>query len=419
MRQENIRPIQEPAESGQIIILMAVFLVLLLLIVAVLIDIGTVLNDRRQAQGAADTVALTAASALCNGQDPVAAGLIMAANNGFFNDGIEDSITINNPPLSGPYTGDNSYVTVELTAVTHTSFAQIFYSGEPKNTVRATTACRKGGWGNPAAGTAVLALNKNAVQSLKRIGNGTTRVENGGIFVNSDHENALFRNGKSVLAADWISIVGGYNNNAEKNLLTPSLNTGVPRIEDPFLGLAAPADPGGSCLQIKLNGGDSITLDPGRYCGIDANTTGSLNLNPGIYYIDSGGFTINGQTQVNAEHVLLYLAPDGGEFKLNGSGEIHISGPSEGDYRGLALYMDRKNSSSVFIAGNAALTNLAGTFYAPASTITTAGTSGTALLNTQVIADKIIFDGDAEIRIIYDENHLYLTNLPSKISLIE
>src|SRR5262245_52385660 len=140
--------------KGNVVVITAVCLVSLLSIVALALDGGVLLDQRRQVQATADAAALAAASELfastfTNGgldngpiiPNPSAppgppAGSIaqyakqIAKNNGF-EDGVNDvTVTVNIPPQSGPFTGVSGHVEVIITASQQRYFSTIFGSRE-------------------------------------------------------------------------------------------------------------------------------------------------------------------------------------------------------------------------------------------------------------------------------------------------
>src|SRR5262249_28785131 len=124
---------------GVVIILVALSLVALISIVALALDGGTLLAERRQAQATADAAALAAASDLFynywtySGADvggtAKAAALAEAASNGYTNDGTTSVVTVNIPPLNGPYAGMRGYSEVIVEYRISRSFSNLFTQG--------------------------------------------------------------------------------------------------------------------------------------------------------------------------------------------------------------------------------------------------------------------------------------------------
>src|SRR5947209_6076906 len=113
---------RHPARRGTVVVLVAVCLTVIISVVALTLDGGTLLNDRRQAQAVADAAALAAACDLYNnyytnnGTDPSHtardSALATAAANGYANDGVVSKVDVHIPPTSGPFTGMAAYAEV-------------------------------------------------------------------------------------------------------------------------------------------------------------------------------------------------------------------------------------------------------------------------------------------------------------------
>ena len=129
------------SERGQAIALMVLLLTALLAIVGLAVDGGRLYYGQRTAQNAADNAALAGSLALCDGSSVTTVAFAAANINGFNNDGVTNSVTVNNPPNTGPNAGNLEHVEVIITSVQEASFAQLVYSGELESTVRAVASC--------------------------------------------------------------------------------------------------------------------------------------------------------------------------------------------------------------------------------------------------------------------------------------
>src|SRR5690242_14053911 len=102
-------------KRGVIIVLVAICLTALLSIVAIALDGGLLLDQRRRLQSAADAAALAAAvdlyknyptnNGLDKGGSAKASALSVASLNHYENDGTTNRVTVNIPPSSGNYSG--------------------------------------------------------------------------------------------------------------------------------------------------------------------------------------------------------------------------------------------------------------------------------------------------------------------------
>src|SRR5262245_20432845 len=104
--------------------------------VALVMDSGRLMEQRRRAQAGADAAVLAAALKLYeaypqSGASAVrAAGLATAADNGFANDGASSVVTVNTPPKTGPYAGKTDCVEVVIESTLPASFGKIVTGDE-------------------------------------------------------------------------------------------------------------------------------------------------------------------------------------------------------------------------------------------------------------------------------------------------
>src|ERR1700722_7028406 len=107
---------------GAVVVLVAICLIAILGIVALALDGGMLLDQRRRVQAAADASALAAADDLFNnyvanngsdvGGTAEASALLTAATNGYNDDGKTSHVKVSIPPLSGNYVGQAGYAEV-------------------------------------------------------------------------------------------------------------------------------------------------------------------------------------------------------------------------------------------------------------------------------------------------------------------
>jgi Flp pilus assembly protein TadG len=102
---------REP-RRGHTLVLVVLCLIPIMGVVAIVVEGGVLMSDRRRVQRAADSAALAAAVDLFtkwnknNGVDSSnsahTSALTTAAANGYTNDGASSTVTVNIPPKSGP-----------------------------------------------------------------------------------------------------------------------------------------------------------------------------------------------------------------------------------------------------------------------------------------------------------------------------
>ncbi len=120
----------ETGEKGQMLVIFAVLVVVLLGFVAMTIDVGMAFVEKRHLQNAVDAAALAAAQDLANGESDAtvtATAIDYLQRNGY--DGTDDTLEVNIPPTSGTYAGLSGYVEVKASADAPTAFLSLFMDG--------------------------------------------------------------------------------------------------------------------------------------------------------------------------------------------------------------------------------------------------------------------------------------------------
>lgn len=171
------------AESGQAIVLIAMVMVVLIAALGLAIDGGGLFFLWRNAQNAGDAAVLAAAYARCTGGDITTAGLQAALANGFNNDGVSNTVYINNPPADGEGAGNSNYVQVKISADKPPFFIQLVYKGPLEVTTDSVAYCTEAF--DPTTIPAVVALADVGECSIKTLDwTGAEVTINGGIHSN-------------------------------------------------------------------------------------------------------------------------------------------------------------------------------------------------------------------------------------------
>jgi Flp pilus assembly protein TadG len=261
------------------------------------------------------------------------------------------------------------------------------------NVVRSATAMVGGG-----TGAGVIALNPHEKQSLYVYGNATLTVNDGAIYVNSDHSAAAQLQGSATIDGPEINVqgdmrfVGGADYEGD-------LNTGTDPLPDPLAYLVAPNI---GLPQTPTGITTSGTFDPGYYpLGISI-TGGDVTLNPGIYILDGAGLYIGGNATLTAVGVMFYIVGSGSVTYI-GTGNVGLTPPDSGYYEGISIFQARDNTNPATITGTSFMDdpdNPGGTLYFPVAPIEVGGT-GDIYIN-QLIADMITISGSGTKQIAYD-----------------
>ena len=445
------------SEKGQVLVMIAVLMVGLIGITAVAVDGGRTYAQRRSVQNAADNAALAGGLAKCY-SDPVSStALTAAAANGFDNNGTTNTVSVYNPPVSGPNTGKAEYVEVVISSSIDTTFAQVVYSGDLGADARAVARCRR------SYDYAVIALDTDVtVQGIHINGAGTFTVDGGGMISNSHHptQSILIDGGSGIIEADPVHASGGISGTGFSTTPVPN----VPPVPDPLADLPPPPvqpvpgqstpDSGSSCtspspssnpgLIGNYSGNKTIYLNPGTYCRLTGDAGIDLWLNPGIYYIDgSGGFEGGGTGSIRGEGVMIYMSPTAGASDFSGTSDVDLSAcnststytrywmsgailmsetvsawctGSYAQYAGMLFYADRSYTQDVSMYGNT-VWNAVGTIYAPSSFLNLHGNGTVLNLSSMLIASTILLGGTPVLNVDYDPG----TNIqpPLSVQLVE
>lgn len=405
---------------GAVAPFIAVCLLVLIGVMAITLDGGLLMYQRQRTRTTADAAALAAAETLylnyvrnggvdADGRARQAA-LAVAAAAGYANDNVNSVVTLNIPPLSGAFVGKSGYAEVVLQVNQPRSFSRIWGSGRLPVTARAVA---RGRWSSFANG--IILLNPRMPSALSLSGGGTVNVSNASVIVDSNHAQAAYSGGGSRATAKEFDIVGGYGVSSGGSFNGP-VYPGSQPVPDPLAYLPPPNPstlPVQSTKKLSISNGKT-TLQPGVYTGgiaISGNAT--VTLSPGIYYMNTGGFSLGGGGSTGGtligDGVMIYNAPgpknSSDVISINGnpSSNVRISPPTSGLYQGIALFQDRTATQSISISGNGNF-NLTGTFYAAKANLAVSGNGGNYTIGSQYISDSMTVTGGGTIGISWNQN---------------
>ena len=403
---------QRRPRSGIMAILVAVGLFALLAIVALVLDGGVLLAERRHARAVADAAAFAAACDLYahystnNGLDPsgtaAKSATDTAAANGYSNDGTTSTVTVNIPPASGDYKGKAGYAEVLVQYNQSRYFSQIFASSTIPVTARAVAR----GSQVPLTNLGVVVLDGSAQKALNVTGPGNVDVKSGGVYVDSSSSQAAVITGSGSVIATEAQVVGtgpGYQTTGSGTFsTTPSGNiqTGQPVISDPLASIAAP-DPTSLTTQSssQLNISSSQTLQPGRYIGGIQISNGTITMEPGTYYMDHGGFSVS-NGNVSGSGVMIYNDPNPGsgqKVSVTG-GTFNLSAPTSGPYQGIVVFQARDAGSTEVDVTGGGTSQMLGAIYAAGSPVNITG-SGGVIVGSLVVSDTLNVTGSGPFNV--------------------
>jgi hypothetical protein len=376
-------------------------------------DGGRMMEERRRGQAVADVTALAAAADLYEnwwtygGNDTKGtakdAALKIAAANGYANDGTTSVVTVNIPPKSGQFAGKACYVEVEVEYNLSQSFAAIFTSGPLK--VRARAVAR----GQPAKiGLIALAPNGPDAFLNKSL---ALAVIGSPIIVNSTDPTAFHQASLGVVVASSADVTGGFVNTGGA-LTLGRFRTGVPPTADPLRKLAVPNAAAllvRSAAPLTINTLLPQTLQPGIYQGgITIKGLSIVTMNPGIYIMEGGGFQVSGLAAVAGLGVTIYNtagAFPAGTIDIGTLGKVVLTAPTSGTYQGIGIFQDRSLNQAISITGSG-LNAIAGTVYAPAAAVNLTGAAAVGLdtLGGAYISRTITVSGVGSVNVDLGNN---------------
>jgi Flp pilus assembly protein TadG len=368
--------------TGAVAVLVAVCLVAIMGVIAIAIDGGMLLDDRRQAQATADAAALAAAADLFKnyatnagvdvGGTAKASALAYAALNGYNNDGTTNTVTVNIPPTSGNYANKPGYAEVIIQYNQARGFSLIFGTGNVA--VKARAVAR----GRYIPGTVgVLILDPSSTDTCEI--DGILNIgASGRILVNSSDSAAVRLYANGSITAKEIDIVGspGVQDNVG-SAVHGTVKTGVTAASDPLAWVPEPTPTGTNYGTVTCSG--TCTLQPGIYKAINVNANAQVTMNPGIYYLSpssdgsvdygglsgsggNAGITMGNGATLTGNGVMIYNQSDDNIDFIN-AGAISLTPPTTGVYQGISIFQPRSDTSELHIVSSSNM-SITGTLYA-------------------------------------------------------
>jgi hypothetical protein len=400
-----VRAARDP--SGTISVMAAISLTAIIGFVGLGTEASFWYVQKRQMQSAADSASFSAVADMKAGDTfvsgkPTAAAKAIAAQYGFVDGTNGVTVTVNNPPSSGPNTSLASAVEVIISQPQQRLFSSLFMSSNPRIGGRAVSALNGGG--TPC----VIALNDGNVTDLTINGTPTLNIPTCDLYVNSSNAGgALSLSGTARVNANSTHVVGGISisGNASLNDANGTFDDTNSPVPDPFAS-ANFTMPGG-CAHTSFSSNSTQTINPGTYCNGFALTTGAnITMNPGVYYINQGVFSVHGGATLTGQGVTIVLTGSGGSYAT-----VDITGgttslnnctptPCPGPIDGLAFFQDRNapvsppvGNGNTFNGGSTM--NINGGIYFPNQRVTyTGGAASGGSDCTQLVANTIKITGE-------------------------
>jgi Flp pilus assembly protein TadG len=302
---------------------------------------------------------------------------------------LQVTASIGNGPSGG------TTVTAQATASVPTTFMHVLGRSAMDVTARASVVNSNDGLG------CVLALNPAASGAATAQGSTTVRLNGCSLYDNSNNPTALTVGGSATVQADFVGVVGGMGSSSGITA-TNGIRTHISPVADPYADVPAPTY--GGCDQTNYSAHNTVTINPGVYCGgIGTNANAVLTLNPGLYILAGGSFTVNGGATVNGNGVTLYFTANNGSYAsvtINGNANVNLTPMTYGPTRGMVVFADRNTPASTSFKFNGGSNQyFAGAVYVPSAAVQFSGGANATTTCTQVIGDTVTFTGNSNLAI--------------------
>jgi hypothetical protein len=214
-----------------------------------------------------------------------------------------------------------------------------------------------------------------------------------------------------VLTAPEYDVVG---QTCTQNPLSPAPNVNAPPVSDPLANLPPPAAPVYHCDYWNLNlpNQQSVTLNPGTYCGGINVGNNDVTFTSGNYILVGGGLTTqSNNSSISGTGVMFYNTfgkTDHGQqtldyspININATSTVNLTAPTSGPYAGILFFDDRNAPASSDSYGGGSTAVYQGTIYAKNAAITLYGNSSINTKYTMIVADTISLIGTSGINTDY------------------
>ncbi len=326
------------SERGQIIVTLALLLPMICGCLGLILDVGSLYHRKRVMQTAADAGAMAAAQELRRKRfsEVTLSGRSESAENGF--DQTNSTVTVNNPPQSGPFAGDVDFVEVTVDHQADNFFMPALGFDDTTISVRAVAGLIPGGPG------CIYVLDGSSSKALDISSGSSVQGEDCCVQVNSSNSEALSVTSSSTLTAQCVGVVGNYDDGG--GTIDPEPETGVSPASDPLADIPPPDDTGPCDFnELKIES-QVTTLSPGIYCGgISVESGSQVTFQEGTYIIRGGGLRVTSGSSIEGTGVGFYNTSGGGNgyapIEIQSGSDARLSAPTSGPMEGFLFFQDR------------------------------------------------------------------------------
>ncbi len=422
-------------ESGQMLVMTALSLAILLGFVGLAVDVGVMFRAQRNMQIAADAAAVAAALnasySTVSGSSPTSAAQAAASLNGV----AANYVTLNAPPQFGWHTGVGYYEVIVSTP-NPTIFMNIFGMHSINVAARAVA-------GIVPSPSCIYVLDPTDPATLDVQGNALINTPNCGIEVASSNPGAICTTGgKATINAPIIRTPGGQTGSGKCNGFQSNvLQSGSLSVTDPlnnFLG--SPTNPPCAVNDTSTKTLSGSVAGPGfgnSVCYSNAISISNANLGPGTYVFENG-VTLNGTVNVGTPSApnttttngATLDVENGGFWQGNAALSIYAPQNKANPYNGIALMVPSTNqvptcdpsikqpAPCLQVQFGSGYGNLTGLIYAPAATVYMQDNGGGTVV-TGIISYKL-YDKSSTLSVTDSYNSQNPSTTPlSTVAMVE
>jgi hypothetical protein len=426
--------------KGQIIVIFALALIVLLAATALAVDGSMAYNDRREDQSVADSAALAGAGAAvqltkdhmpldfyCG--SPLAAHATVAAILAAQNTAASSGVTlIHNDNTNGVTVtcGSDQFrkwldVKIVVTTDTPTTFARMISRNTLRTRVEATT--RVYPKQTLAFGNALATLGNSCgygVGGIDLKGGSTVTALAGGVFSNScivgpNNSSFIMTSGENVAYYG----ANGFNGTVTGGSLFHSPEQLPP--------LELPANPCTNTSPTWLTMTSAGTYSPGYYNGItvakDIHNTDGTVLQPGLYCV-KGNIVAQGQSVLTGHKVTIYMMNGNIDFAANAT--INLTSPDCENpdatcgvppaIRGILIYFNPAYQRTLSFAPSAE-SYLEGTILGTTTTVNLIGHADPNAIHSQIVCNNFYANGNTNLTINLNGSETYQN--PSSLEMLK
>ena len=383
--------------KGQVIVIFALSSFVIVGFMALAMDVGFLMSERRETQSAADAAALAAAYAMLQGE-----AQSKVATTAFDYAQLND-VDPTRAEMHVRSIGDRWDGQVEVTIIQPVDryFLGAVYAGP---------------WEVSATAVANIDDVRDAEYALIALDcpgigvNGSMFIDviDGSVMSNCDIFDFADGTGSNILLTDGTLDASGTIIPAEGWYAPEGMWSSRPTITDPLQGALPPhgletieADALPDCFHV-----DACTLVPGAYTDLGTiRVKGTMTLLPGAYSFSGTSIVLQeSNSRIEGDEVMLYFdGPANNTFFDPKTGAVHLTAPTVAPYtgwpEGVVLWIN--NCSTFDSQGNEEF-YLEGVFYAPCSAVTLHGNPYGEAVNGQVIVGNLDVRGTSDLIVRYN-----------------